>query len=240
MRRFLASNVFLIGVLMIVIGYLMTYLTFDIVINDKVYQHYLSENDKKYNEYKDLYIDLSEFQDELDQFEDSTVKSAYDLETFYYDSLFVLIPLLGVSLGFSGVFLVFILYHKKLHKIRFPDILKTSLFSFIIFHLPDVVSAIYFLVFKREYGLNDIDKLEDHFYVNKLFSETNTPGWLWEILSETGFHYVLFPIFVAVLLKIMYKQFSLKLLTAYSYLTYLIVFIFYNTIFWNLFDLIKK
>ena len=239
MKKFLASNVLLIGVLMIVIGYLMTYLTFDIVFNDKIYQRHLSEiYDKKYSEYKDLDIDLSEFQDELNQFEESTAETVYDLESFYIDSLFVLIPLLGLSLGFSGVFLVLILFHKKLHKVRYPDILKTSLFSYSIFYLPDVVSAIYFLIFKREYELKDIKNFDNYFFISEFFSEASTPNWLWEILSETGFHYFLFPLLVAMLLKSIYKQFNLELLTAYSYLTYLVVFIFYNTIFWYLFDLI--
>ncbi len=70
MKKLLESNIFLIALAIVIICYLITFISNDVVLNDKVYQRYLDEKyEEKYNEYKDLDIDLSEFEDELNQFE---------------------------------------------------------------------------------------------------------------------------------------------------------------------------
>jgi hypothetical protein len=143
-----------------------------------------------------------------------------------------------VVLGFSCPFLVLLPFHKKLHIIKFVSLLKASLLSFIIFYIPETLSAIYFLIFKRNYELKDIHNFESFFSLSKLFDNKQTPNWLWDIVAETGFVYFVFPLLVAIFLYVMYKNFKLKSLIGYSYLTYGIVFIFYNTVFWYLFDLI--
>ena len=62
MKKALDSNIFLIAFLVMVICYFITYISNDVVLSDKVYQRYLDEKyEEKYNEYKDLDVDLSEF-----------------------------------------------------------------------------------------------------------------------------------------------------------------------------------
>jgi hypothetical protein len=240
MNKILKSNVFLIALSTIVICFLISFLSNDIVLSDKVYQKYLDEkHEEKYNEYKDLDVDLSDFEDELKRFEQTTAEdSGYGWDEFYIDSIFVIVPLLLVAFGFSGTFLILILFNKKLHIIKYLDILKATLIAFIVFYLPEVISAVYFLIFKKNYELKDIHNFESYFGLSKFFNKDSMPQWLWDIVSQTGFVYLIFPLLVALLLGIMYKNFKTSALIGYSYLTYAIVFLLYNTVFWYLFDLV--
>ena len=239
MRKLLESNILLIALLVIIVSYLISFISHDVVLSDKIYQIYLDEkNETKYNEYKDLDIDLSEFEDELKQFEQSADDSSYGWDAFYIDSLFVLIPLLLVVLGYSATYLILILFHKRLHIIKFLNILKTSLIAFIVFYIPEIISAIYFLAFKESYELKDIHSFESYFRFSVFFDKKNTSKWLWDIVNESGFVYLLFPLITGLLLSVIYKNFKARTLISYSFLAYLIVFVFYNTVFWYLFDLI--
>jgi hypothetical protein len=239
MKIFLESNLFLIALLIVSFSYLISFISTDVVMSDKVYQKFLDEKyETKYNEYKELDVDLSEFEEELKQFETTAEDSSYGWDTFYIDTLYVFVPLLLVVLGFSSVFLVLILFHRKLHNIKFTHILKASLLSYLTFEIPRICSAIYFLVFKQEYELKDIHNFESYFKLSKFFDKEQTSTWLWEIVSETGFIYFIFPLLVALLLNYNYKNLKIKALIKYSYITYFIVFTFYNTIFWYLYDLI--
>ncbi len=239
MKKLLESNIFLIALAIVIICYLITFISNDVVLNDKVYQRYLDEKyEEKYNEYKDLDIDLSEFEDELNQFEQTADESSYDWEAFYIDSLLVLVPLLLVTIGFSATFLILVLFHKRLNIIKYLDILKVSLVAFIIFYLPEVISAIYFLLFNKNYEFKDIQNFESYFSLSKFFDKDNTPQWLWDIVTEMGFVYLLFPLITGLLLNVIYSKFKRGTLIGYSYLAYFIIFVFYNTMFWYLFDLV--
>ena len=240
MRKFLGSSLLLIGLLVIIVCYTVSFVSNDVVLSDKVYQKYLDEKyETKYNEYKDLDVDLSEFEDELKQFEQSAdVDSGYGWDELYIDSIFIFVPLVLVTLGFSATFLILILFHKRLHILKYVNILKASLIAFLVFYLPEIISAIYFLIFKKSYELKDIHSFESYFRFSKFFDKSNTPKWLWHIVSETGFVHLLFPLISGLLLGVIYKDFKKDTLIAYSYLAYLIVFVFYNTVFWYLFDLV--
>tara|TARA_R110001583_G_C5666833_1_gene410284 strand:- start:5223 stop:5942 length:720 start_codon:yes stop_codon:yes gene_type:complete len=239
MKKLLEANIALVALTVILFSYLVSFISTDVVVSDKIYQKYLDEKyDTKYNEYKELDIDLSEFEEELKQFETPAENSSYGWDTFYIDSLFILVPLLLVVLGFSSVFLVLILFHKKLHAIKYVHILKISLLSYLIFEIPRITSAIYFLVFKKEYELKDIHNFESYFSLDKIFDKKQVSPWFWEIVSETGFVYFLFPLLVALFLHYNYKNFKTSLIIGYSFLAYFIVFVLYNTLFWYLFDLI--
>ena len=238
MKKIFESNLFLIALSVIIFSYLVSFISTDVVVSDTIYQEYLDDKyENKYNEYKELDIDLSAFEEELKQFETPAENFSYGWDTFYIDTLYVFVPLLLVVLGFSSVFLVLILFHKKLYSIKFTTIIKASLLSYIIFETPRICSAIYFLIFKEAYELKDIHNFESYFKLSKLFDKKQTPTWLWEIVSETGFIYFLFPLLVAFLLSYNYKNFKLILLIKYSFITYFIVFTFYNTIFWLVYDL---
>jgi hypothetical protein len=239
MKKILNSNFFLIAFAIIITSYLVTFISVDFVANDKVYKKFLDEKyEAKYNEYKELDVDLAEFKNELKQFETPVDDSSYGWDYFYLDSISVLFPLFLVLFSFSITFLTLILFHKKLYSIKFVHILKASLLGYIIFEIPRIISAIYFLVFKKEYEFKDIREFESYFYVNKLFKKTEIDPWIWKIISETSFVYFLFPLLVALLLHYNYRNFKLNLLIGYSYFTYLIIFIFYHTVFWYLYDLI--
>ncbi len=239
MKKFLDSSTLLITLLVIIISYLVSFVSNDVVLSDKVYQKHLDKKyETKYNEYRNLDIDLTEFEDELKQFEQTADDSSYGWDTFYVDSLFVLVPLLLVSLGFSATFLILILFHKKLYILKYLNILKASLIAFIVFYVPEVISAIYFIIFKKNYQLNDIHNFESYFRFNMFFDKANTSKWLWNIVNETGFVYVLFPLIVGLLLGYIYTNIKKRALIGYSYLAYSIIFIFYNTVFWYLFDLV--
>ncbi|MGZ0016471.1 hypothetical protein [Yeosuana sp. AK3] len=240
MKKLLDSNVFLIVLLVIVLYFIISYISTDVVLSDEIYLKYLDDKyETKYNEYKDLDIDLAEFEEELKQFEqDDNEKITYGWDYFYVDFISITAPLLIVVLGFSATFLILILFHKRLHTIKFVSILKASLISYIVFYVPIIISAIYFLIFKTNYELSDIHSFESYFKLSKFFNKETTPQWLWNILAETGFVYFIFPLIVALLLKVIYKNFRTSILVGYSYLAYIIVFIFYNTVFWYLFDLV--
>lgn len=240
MENLLKSKFYLIGISVILLCYLISFISHDVVMNDKVYQKHLDDKyEAKYNEYKDLDIDLSEFENELKKFEQSTTENNnYDWGDFYVDSIFIVIPLLLVSLGFSATFLIIILFNKRLYTIKYLDILKVTLISYLVFYLTEIISAIYFLIFKQNYELKDIHSFESFFRINKFFDKNNTSEWLWNIVSGTGFVYLLFPLLVGLLLSIIYKDFKKSILIGYSYLAYFIIFIFYHTVFWYLFDLL--
>ena len=141
-------------------------------------------------------------------------------------------------MGFSGTFLVLLLFHKRLHVIKFTFLLKTSLLGYIVFYTPEIISAIYFLIFKNNYELTDIQNFESYFRISKLFNKEHTSEWLWGIVNETDFLYFIYPLIVAILLRVLYKNFKTNILVGYSYLAYGIVYVFYNTVFWYLFDLV--
>ncbi len=115
MENLLKSKFYLIGISVILLCYLISFISHDVVMNDKVYQKHLDDKyEAKYNEYKDLDIDLSEFENELKKFEQSTTENNnYDWGDFYVDSIFIVIPLLLVSLGFSATFLIIILFNNS-------------------------------------------------------------------------------------------------------------------------------
>jgi hypothetical protein len=239
MKKILESNLFILVLFVILFCYLFSFISNDVVLSDKVYQKYLDDKyETKYDEYKDLNVDLSEFEEELKQFEETAEDSSYDLETLYIDSLFVLIPLFIVVISFSGTFLILILFHKKLHVIKFIDLLKVAFIGFTVFYVKEIISAVYFLVFNSTYEMQDIKNFESYFKISTLFSKENTPNWLWQIVSETGFIYLLFPLIAALLISILYSNFKKVTLIGYAYLSYAIIFILYNTVFWYLFDLI--
>lgn len=240
MRKILDSNVFLIALLVLVFYFIISFISTDIVLSDEIYLKYLDEEyDTKYNEYKDLDIDLTEFEDELKQFEyDVEETTTYGWDYLYIDTIAIIVPLLLVVLSFSATFLILILFHKKLHVIKFASIAKASLISYIVFYLPEIISAIHFLIFKETYEMKDIQGFASYFKFSKLFNKESTPQWLWDLVSETGFVYFIFPIIVAILLGVMYKNFKTSILIGYSYLAYSIVFLLYNTVFWYLFDLV--
>ena len=172
MKKLLESNAFILALMVIIICYLLSFISTDLVLSDRVYEKYLNEEyETKYNEYKDLDIDLSEFEYELEQFERSPGEFTYDWGSFYIDTLFVLVPLTLVVLGFSCTLLILILFHKKLHIMKFVALFKVSLLSFLIFYIPEIVSAIYFLIFKRDYELKDIHDFESYFKLSKLFKK---------------------------------------------------------------------
>lgn len=211
----------------------------DLVLNDRVYYKYLDEKyESKYNEYKDLDIDLSEFEDELVRFEKNTQDSSYDWELFFVDVMLITIPFILVLLGFSITFLILNLFHKKLYIIKYRDLLKVSIISYLVFYITDILSAIYFLIFKKNYEFNDISIFEGYFKFSIFFDKENTQKWLWNIVDETGILYLFFPLIVGVLLNMMYKNLKKRTLIGYSYIAYFIIFVFYNTVFWYLFDLI--
>ena len=240
MKKFLDSNVFLIALLVIVFYFIISYISTDVVLSDEVYLKYLDEKyESKYNEYKDLDVDLAEFEDELKQFEhDEEEITTYGWDYLYIDSISIIVPLLLVVLGFSATFLILVLFHKRLHIIKFTSIVKASLISYVVFYLPEIVSAIYFLIFKRTYEMVDIHRFGNYFKISKFFNKKDTPQWLWDLATETGFVYFIFPFLAALLLKILYKNFNTNILIGYSYLAYVIVFTLYNTVFWYLFDLV--
>lgn len=238
MKKFLQSNIFLIAILVLLFSYIISFISFDVVLNDKVYQTYLdTQYETKYDEYKGLDLDLSEFEEELKQFEQPEQKNSYNLESFYIDSLFILIPLCLVTLGFSATFLVVILFHKSLNVLKYLDILKTSLIAYLLFYVTEIISSMYFLIFKRDYILEDISAFEKYFSLRILFNKDSTPSWLWDIITEMEFIYFAYPLSVGLLLGLIYKQLKTWSLIGYSYLAYLLVLVFYNTVFWYLFDL---
>ena len=162
MKKLLDTNLFLITLFVVIFCYIISFISTDVVLSDKIYQKYLNEKyENKYNEYKDLDIDLSEFEDELKQFEqDAEDTNSYGWDYLYIDLVAITVPLFLVVLGFSGAFLVLILFHKKLHIIKFTAVLKATLLSFMVFYIPEIISAFYFLIFKKNYELKDIKEFE--------------------------------------------------------------------------------
>jgi hypothetical protein len=240
MKKLLDSNVFLIALLVMVLYFIISFISTDIVLSDEVYLKYLDEKyETKYDEFKDLDIDLTEFEDELKQFEyDEKDTTTYGWDYFYVDSISIFVPLFLVVLSFSSTFLILILFHKRLHVIKFASIVKAALISYVVFYLPALFSAIYFLIFRTSYEMIDIQNFGKYFKLSKLFNKETSPEWLWDIVSETGFVYLIFPLLVALLLRVLYKNFKTRILIGYSYLAYTIIFLFYNTVFWYLFDLV--
>ena len=240
MRKFLESNVVLIFLVIFGVCFLLSYISTDVILSDEIYLKFLDEKyETKYNEYKDLDIDLSDFEEELSKFEYSDEEiTTYGWDFFYVDSISILVPLLILVLGFSFTFLTLTLFHKKFHIVKYLKILKTSLVAFMVFYLPELISAIRFLLFKRDYDYEDLKEFQNYFKISIFFEEKSTPKWLWDIVSQTDFTYLLYPFIVGLLLGIIYKNFGRVKLIGYSYLAYLIVFIFYHTVFWYLFDLV--
>lgn len=237
-KRILSSNWLILACIIVLLCFAINFIATDIVMNDKIYNNYLNEKyESKYNEYKDLDIDLEEFEDELNLFEPDE-DEGYGLDTFSVDLLFVLIPMSGMVIGFSSILLVFFLFDRSLSKIKFAQIAKSSLLSYLLFFVPFIISSIFFLTFKSEYNLNDIHEFENKFRFSNFFAKENTSKWLWDILSDTEIVYVIFPLSVAYLICLLNNNLSFLKIVVYSYLAYLLCFTFYHTLFWYLFELI--
>ena len=147
MSKILNSNTWLLLLLVVITGYTLNFISLDVVMNDNVYQKYLNKKyEKKYNEYKDLDVDLSEFKDELAAFDQQSadVDNSYGWDYFYIDTLVVLIPLLIVVFGYSCLLLLFFLFHKTLNTVKYLVILKVTILSYILFYIPKMLSNIYF------------------------------------------------------------------------------------------------
>lgn len=237
MNKVLKSSIFFVGLIVVLICYALSYVSSDLVLSDKVYGKYLDQQYQlKYYEYKQLDLDLSDFEDELAQF-DSTNVSEYDWESFYIDSIFILAPMFILLLGYSCTFLITILFHKNLQHIKFGAIIKCTLLAYPVFYLIELLSAFYFLPYNIEYRYEEIVEFQNFFYVKNLFEENGIFSWLRKILAETNYFYFVFPLVVALLLKVMYPNLKKIEIIGNAYLAYTIIFLFYNTVFWYLFDL---
>lgn len=237
MKNILESKVILLLLVVILLGYIIDFVALDVVINDTIWQQHLNEKyDKKYNEYKEFDLDLSEFEDELKEFEQQSVEdTSYGWDYFYVDTLAIVVPLFVVIFGFSCIVLILFLFHKTLTTIKYIIILKATTVAYALFYIPDIISNIYFLVFKRDYKMEDIQNFSGYFKTSSLFEKEHFAPWLWAIITDFQLIYILFPALVALGIKIMYKQFSMGLLLAYCYLAYLIAFVFYEIIMWYIF-----
>jgi hypothetical protein len=237
MKRVLENKVILLLLVVILLGYIIDFVALDVVINDTVWKQHLNEKyDKKYNEFKEFDLDLSEFEDELKEFEQqSEQENSYDWGSFYVDTLAIVVPLLVVIFGFSCIVLIFFLFHKTLTTIKYVIILKASTVAYVLFYIPDIVSNIYFLIFKRDYKMKDIQNFGGFFNTSSLFKKEQFSPWLWTAITDFQLIYILFPALVALGIKIMYKQFSMGLLLGYCYMAYLIAFVFYEIIMWYIF-----
>jgi len=237
MKRILESKVILLLLVVILLGYIINFINLDVVINDTVWQQHLNEKyDKKYNEYKEFDLDLSEFEDELKEFEEQSVEdTSYGWDYFYVDTLAIVVPLLIVVFGFSCIVLILFLFHKTFTTIKYIIILKATTIAYVLFYIPDIVSNIYFLVFKRDYKMEDIQNFGSVFNTTSFFEKEQFPLWLWTAITDFQLIYILFPVLVALGIKIMYKQFSMGLLLGYCYIAYLIAFVFYEIIMWYIF-----
>lgn len=240
MKRLLDSNTFLIILLVITICYIISFISTDIVVSDKIYTKHLNDKfEAKYNDFKNLDIDLADFEDELKEFEQNIEETnSYGWDYLYIDLVSILTPMFFVIFGFSGTFLVMLLFHKKFHVITFNHLLKASFISYLVFYATEIISAIYFLIFSKNYDLYDVQSFSKMFSFRLFFIEEETSTWLWKIVSQTEFAFFIFPLFVGLSLKVLYSKFKVYNLLAYSYLSYLSVFVFYNTVFWYLFDLV--
>lgn len=79
MIKILKSNLLLIAISVTIICYFISFLSNDIVLTDKIYQKFLDEKyEEKYNEFKDLDVDLADFEDELRKFEQTTENKSYE------------------------------------------------------------------------------------------------------------------------------------------------------------------
>ncbi len=237
MKRVLESKTILLLLVVILLGYIIDFVALDVVINDTVWQQHLNEKyEKKYDEFKEFDLDLSEFEDELKEFEQQSIEdNSYDWGSFYVDTLAIVVPLLVVIIGFSCIVLILFLFHKTLTTIKYVIILKATTIGYVLFYIPDIVSNIYFLVFKRNYKMKDIQNFSSYFNTSSLFEKEQFSPWLWTAITDFQLIYILFPALVALGIKIMYKQFSMGLLLGYCYIAYLIAFIFYEIIMWYIF-----
>lgn len=237
MKKILESKALLLILLIILLGYIIDFVSLDVVINDSVWQQHLNEKyEKKYNDYKEFDLDLSDFEDELKEFEQQSVEdNSYDWGSFYIDTLAIVVPFLVILFGFSCMLLLLFLFHKTLNKIKYLAILKATTLAYFIFYIPDIISNFYFLIFNRNYKIEDIQKFNSHFSTASFFEKESLPDWLWTVISDFQLIYIFFPALVALLIKIVYKEFSIGLLLIYCYITYIIAFILYEIIMWYLF-----
>lgn len=238
MNKILKSNALLLFVMVVLLGYTLNFISLDVVMNDTVWQQHLNKKyDKKYNEYKDMDVDLSEFKDELAAFDQQSanIDTSYSWDYFYVDTLTVLVPLLVVVLGYSCLLLLLFLFHKTLNTVKYQAILKVTILSYVIFYIPETLSNIYFLIFKTDYTVESFRKFYRHFHTSSLFNKEQLPSWIWGVISDFDLIYIFFPALVALGLKLLYKQFSIGLLLSYCYLTYIIAFIFNEIIMWYIF-----
>jgi len=239
MKRILKLNTWLLLLSVIILGYVFNYIDLDVVSNTIVLQRYKDINyAKKYNDYKEYGIDISEFQDDIKKIDKDlqVPEQTYTWDDFYIDTLFfVLVPTLIVVFGFSCLFFLFSFVLIKFKSIKYLDILKVTVLSYLLFYIPTVIEIIYFLILKTNYTFNDIKTFNNFFYTSLLFDRQQLVAWQWTVISDFNFIYIIFPALIAIGIKALYKQFSMGLLLAYSYITYLIAFVLYEIIMWYFF-----
>lgn len=238
MKKIFETNVWLLLVVVMLLGYMLNFIALDVVKNQTIWQQHLNEKyEKKYNEYKEFDLNLSEFEDELKEYEQQATEenNAYGWDYFYIDSLLVVVPLIVVSFGFSCAVLLLFLFHKSFSVISYLVILKATILAYLLFFIPEIISNIYFLVFKTNYNFEQVEEFNKYFATSSFFSKEKYPPWLWTTITDFQLVYILFPALVALGIKVVYKQFSISLLLVYCYLAYLISFVFYEIIMWYIF-----
>ena len=238
MKKILKSNVWLLLIVVTLLGYMLNFVALDVVKNDTLWQQHLNEKyETKYNEYKEFDIDLFEFEEELKEFEQQSADedTSYGWDYFYVDTLFVFVPLLVISFGYSCTLLILFLFHKTLNLIKYLFILKATLVAYLLFYIPELSSNTYFLVFREDYTIENINSFNKIFKFSTYFSKERYPPWLWTVISDFQWIYILFPALVTLGVKLIYKQFSISLLALYSYIAYFISFVFYEIIMWYIY-----
>ncbi len=238
MGKILKSNSLLLFLFVLLLGYFIYFISIDVVANETLYNEYLTEKfEKKYKEYKDVDIELEEFKDELEEFEQKTINESwgYSWDDFYIDSIHVLLPLIVVVLGFTCILLTLFLFHKLLNQITFLSILNSTVLAYMVFYVPDIIASIYFLIFNRDYKFQDIGKFENNFRLSQFFDKEVLPSWLYTAISDFQLIYILYPLLVAFFIKFLYKSYSFRLLVAYVYVAYFVSFILMELILWYLF-----
>lgn len=221
MKKYIKNILNAKGILLILLFYSFAFclqiVSTDFVKNDKIWYEYLAKKeDQKYNDEYDKYI--ADFEEDLKEINLPEDNDAYGWDFFLVDSIWVLAPFVIVCLGLTALIFISFQFSEQFKHITFSNTLNSVILSYLVFSLDNVYSAVYFLIFKSDYQLEDVQNINNNlsFALNDLIKIQDKSSWVNDVLTDVNlyvFSYILLiPLFLHIASNLSYR----KLLQAIS------------------------
>lgn len=231
MKKLLKKNSLILALSVLLLGTILYYISHYVVETDVLWEKFQAERFQKENNVNPIDVDLIEFNDELGKFERQP--EASDIEDYewtetdftYYFYFFLLYLLVVVGVVAC---LLWLFVRRLRREVSFLQIFNAAVLAFTISYVPYFIKIFYFLVVKQDYTFQDVLKFENIISLRQFFDKESLPQWFSIASFEFKLVYILFPVLLAYLVRVIHKTISFRLLVVCSYLFYFIALIVYG------------